>query len=64
MKTQITSANSDRPIEDLLRDLGLGHRPSKAEYCAREVYHLDNGETFALMTAAEAVNYLKSQSVL
>lgn len=56
--------NGERPIGDLLRDIGLGHRATEEEYGAREVFDLETGERFAIMTAADAVTYLQSQGVL
>lgn len=56
--------SSELPISDLLQTLGLGHRPAKDGAGEREVYDLATGTRFADMTAAEAVEYLKSQGVL
>jgi hypothetical protein len=58
-------ANADRPIRDLLADLGLSYRePPPGWHGYKEVYHTDTGERFAIMTAADASDYLRSQGVL
>ena len=58
-------ANADRSIADLLKDLGLSYRaPPPGWHGHQEVYHTDTGETFAIMTAADASAYLRSQGVL
>lgn len=49
-------------ISDLLAARGFSHRPTKECYGAREVYHVESGERLGIMTAAEAVEFLESQS--
>jgi hypothetical protein len=56
-------APEDRPITQILRDAGYGHR-SSGDCLNHMIFRLDTGEEIGWMSAGRAVEWMREQGIL